>query len=214
VDAPSLDPGAVVWNRPPEDRSGRPLLVLLHGFGGHEHDLTPFAGRLPCEYAIASVRAPVPKPPGWAWFPRAPRRSGLTFSEAVDLAADALLGWLADIAAPSVDLVGFSQGASLAVHAMRRDPAAVRAVVALAGFLAPGRQAGDAELRARPHPVFFGHGGRDDVIGPADADRLEAWLRRHSRLEAHRYPELHHWVSAEQFDDAAGFLQQVLRDGL
>jgi phospholipase/carboxylesterase len=213
LNSPRVDPDAVVWNRPANDRIGRPLLVLVHGFGGHEHDFDPFLSKLPDDYAIASVRGPLGHGRGWAWYPRDSRAAGMTFSTVANQAADALLGWVRDQAAhPSVDLLGFSQGGSVAVHALRRDPAAVRAIVTLAGFRAPGRQAGDAELRARPHPAFFGHGERDDVISRADSDRLEEWLRRHTRLEAHRYPELNHWMSDEQLDDVHAFLTGVLEE--
>jgi phospholipase/carboxylesterase len=210
VDALSVDPDAVLWNRPPDDRSGRPLLVLVHGFGGNEHDFDPFLPQLPDDYAVASVRGPLPHNQGWAWYPRHPRASGLTFSAIANRASDALLGWVRNQAQhPAVDLLGFSQGGSVAVHALRRDPEMIRAVVTLAGFRAPGRQAGDAELRARPHPAFFGHGALDDVIPPRDADRLEAWLRTHTALEAHRYENLAHWMSTEQVDDVAAFLRRV-----
>ena len=210
MEAPRLDPDAVVWNRPANDRSDRPLLVLVHGFGGHEHDFDPFLPQLPDDYAVASVRGPFAHNRGWAWYPRDSRAAAVPFSAVANRAADALLGWVRDQSThPAVDLLGFSQGGSVAVHALRRDPAAIRAIVTLAGFRARGRQAGDAELRARPHPAFFGHGSLDDVIPPADADRLEAWLRRHTELEAHRYPELNHWMSAGQFDDVASFLRKV-----
>ncbi|MFC0681329.1 alpha/beta hydrolase [Lysobacter korlensis] len=213
MDAPTLDADAVVWSRPPEGRAGRPLLVLVHGFGGHEHDFDPFLPLLPDDYSIASVRAPFAHNRGWAWYPRVPRTSELTFSAIANRAADALLGWVRDQTGhPAVDLLGFSQGGSVAVHALRRDPAAIRAIVTLAGFRAPGRQAGDVELRAHPHRAFFGHGGLDDVIPPQDADRLEAWLRRHTLLDAHRYPELDHWMSEAQFTDVGAFLANVRED--
>jgi phospholipase/carboxylesterase len=212
VDQLRLDPDAVAWNRPPTDRAGRPLLVLLHGLGGHERDFEAFVASLPVDYAIASVRAPHPHRSGWGWF-RPGNEPGLTFSQVANRAADALLDWVRDQTGhPAVDLLGFSQGGSVAVHALRRDPAAIRAVVTLAGFRAPGRQTGDADLRARPHRAFFGHGGRDDVIPPADADRLEEWMRHHTRLEAHRYPDLDHWMSDEQFSDVRAFLAAVLKE--
>ena len=103
MDTLSLDPDAVVWNRPPQDRNGRPLLVLLHGFGGHEHDFDPFVSRLPEGHAIASVRAPLPHRSGWAWFPRNPGGGGLTFAQRTNSAVDALLGWLREQPAPAVD---------------------------------------------------------------------------------------------------------------
>jgi phospholipase/carboxylesterase len=212
VDALRLNPDAVVWNRTAEDRRGRPLLVLVHGFGGHEHDFEPFIPQLPDEYAVASVRAPLSHNQGWAWYPGDPRASGTTFSAVANAAADALLDWVRGQSGhPAVDLLGFSQGGSVAVHALRRDPAAIRAVVSLAGFRAPGRQAGDAQLRARAHAAFFGHGALDDVIPAADAERLESWLRTHTALESHRYPGLDHWMSEEQLADVSAFLARVLR---
>jgi hypothetical protein len=50
----------------------------------------------------------------------------------------------------------------------------------------------------------------DDVITPSEADRLEAWLRTHSELEARGYPQLDHWMSAEQLDDVGAFLRGAL----
>jgi phospholipase/carboxylesterase len=210
MDAPRLDPAAVVWNRPPADRNGRPLLVLVHGRGGAEHDFDPFLFQLPHEYAIAAVRAPHAHNRGWAWYPTKPPGGGLTFSEIANRAADTLLDWVrGQPGHPAVDLLGFSQGAALAVHTLRRDPHAIRAVVALAGFRAHGRQAGDSKLRATQHPAFFGHGSRDDVIPPKDADHLQEWLRKHTDVEVHRYPELAHWMSREQFDDVSAFLRRL-----
>lgn len=209
-EAPRVDPDAVVWNRPPRDRHGRPLLVLVHGFGGNEHDFDPFLARLPENYAIASVRAPFPHDRGWTWYPRNSRTSGMTFSAVANQAADALLGWIRHQGPhPRVDLLGFSQGGSVAVHALRREPRTIRSIVTLAGFRAPGRQAGDAELRARPRRAFLGYGLSDDVISTADTDRLEAWLLRHTELESHRYPGLAHRMSDQQMEDVAAFLRRV-----
>ncbi len=46
-----------------------PLLILLHGYGSDENDLFSFAGELPEELFIISVRAPYPmQPSGNAWY--------------------------------------------------------------------------------------------------------------------------------------------------
>jgi len=34
-----IDPDVVLWSAPERERAGRPLLVLLHGYGSHEGDL-------------------------------------------------------------------------------------------------------------------------------------------------------------------------------
>ncbi|HEX4402391.1 MAG TPA: phospholipase, partial [Galbitalea sp.] len=68
-----LDQDAVIWSAPARERSGRPLIVLLHGYGSHEGDLFQLSPRLPLEPVIASVRAPIAENGGWAWFSFAER---------------------------------------------------------------------------------------------------------------------------------------------
>ena len=63
-----IDPTAVLWSSPERERSDRPLLVLLHGYGSHEGDLFQLSPRLPLAPVIASVRAPISESGGWAWF--------------------------------------------------------------------------------------------------------------------------------------------------
>ena len=59
VAAASLDPDAVLWSAPPHERAGRPLLVLLHGYGSNEQDLFGLRPYLPDAFVVASVRAPL-----------------------------------------------------------------------------------------------------------------------------------------------------------
>ena len=37
----------VLWSKPEEERAGKPLLVLLHGYGANEEDLLSLADLLP-----------------------------------------------------------------------------------------------------------------------------------------------------------------------
>jgi phospholipase/carboxylesterase len=55
----NIDASAVLWSAPERERAGRPLLVLLHGYGSHEGDLFGLSPRLPLGPVIASVRAPL-----------------------------------------------------------------------------------------------------------------------------------------------------------
>ena len=63
-----IDPEFVLWSAPERERAGRPLLVLLHGYGSHEGDLFALAPRLPLAPVIASLRAPIRESAGYAWF--------------------------------------------------------------------------------------------------------------------------------------------------
>ena len=63
-----IDESAIIWSAPESERAGRPLLVLLHGYGSHEGDLFGLSPHLPLQPVIASVRAPLRAGPGYAWY--------------------------------------------------------------------------------------------------------------------------------------------------
>jgi phospholipase/carboxylesterase len=202
-----LDQDAVIWSAPARERSGRPLIVLLHGYASHEGDLFQLSPRLPLEPVIASVRAPIAENGGWAWFSFAERGVAEPPAGEVDTAADALVEWLDGLEFASVSLLGFSQGAAVALQAMRHRPAMFRSVVALSGFVATGAEPGDAELETLKPPVFWGRGTLDGII-PAEAiERTELWLPGHSTATIRIYENLAHSVSTEELTDISTFLK-------
>jgi len=213
---PLLDADAVLWNAEPADRAGRPLLVLLHGYGSEERDLFALVPHLPEEYVVAAVRAPLSPPfptPGWSWFPieglrgRDPR--GTTD------AAEAFLAWLdAATDAERVGLLGFSQGAVIALQAMRLRPQRFAFAVNLAGYVDAEPLPTDAELAERRPPVFWGRGARDEVIPAARVAHTVQWLPDHVDLSGRVYAGLTHSVSQEELDDVRVFLEKRLTDDL
>jgi len=201
-----IDRAAVRWTRQDE---ALPLLVLLHGYGSDERDLFSLVPFLPDGATVASLPAPLDAPwpmPGRSWYPidELERRDPAT----VTAAAAAVLRWLdAEAAdAPSIALLGFSQGASVALQAAREDPGRIAAVVNLSGYAAPGDLPGDTALRERRTPVFWGRGSRDDVIPPALVVHTAQWLPEHSELTGRVYPGLTHSVSEEELADVRRFL--------
>jgi phospholipase/carboxylesterase len=202
-----LDQDAVIWSAPERERSGRSLVVLLHGYASHEGDLFQLSPRLPLGPVIASVRAPIEENGGWAWFSLAERGVADPSVDEVDAAAGALLEWLDGLEFASVSLLGFSQGAAVALQAMRNRPALFRSIVALSGFVAAGFAAGDAELANLKPPVFWGRGTIDRLI-PADAiTRTEAWLPGHSDATIRIYENLAHSVSTDEITEVTTFLK-------
>lgn len=207
---PILDPDVVLWSGEP---AGRPLLVLLHGYGADEHDLFALTPHLPAEFAVAAVRAPLEPPfptPGRSWYPI----EGLESRDAVHTtrAAHALLTWLDDVAseATSIGLLGFSQGAAVALQALRLDPERFAFVVNLSGYATPGELPGDADLAERRPPVFWGRGALDEVIPAALVLHTTDWLPGHSDLVGRIYPELRHAVSEHELADVRAFLEKQL----
>ncbi|QEW02028.1 alpha/beta hydrolase [Microbacterium lushaniae] len=209
---PRIDPDLVVWATPPQERAGRPALILLHGYGADERDLLALSEHLPDAFAYAAVRAPLAPPwpsPGYSWYPI----EGLNGRDpsAVTAAADGLLEWLdAAVDAPSIGLLGFSQGASVALQALRLDPSRIAFVVNLSGYVAPGSLPGDATLTEQKPPVFWGRGTHDDVIPEALVAHTVEWLPAHSDLSGRVYPGMAHSVSQAELADVHAFLSKRL----
>lgn len=217
----SIDTSAIQWSLPEAERSGKPLVLLLHGVGSHEGDLIGLAPYLSPEFAYASLRAPLPYPPGapvgggWSWYPLS--SPGAPSYDGVDEAADAVLEFIDSLAAgsgssphPSAGLLGFSQGGSLALQLLRKRPGFFDFAVVLAGFVVPGAptEVDDAVAAARPR-VFYGHGDVDQVI-PADAvERTSSWLAANASVDESVYPGLAHGISQEELDEVNAFIGEV-----
>lgn len=208
----TLDADAVLWSASEAERAGRPLLVLLHGYGSHEGDLFGLSPYLPLEPVIASVRAPIPEAGGHAWFSRGERGPGDAGSESADAAAHAVLDWLDALPdVPSVGLLGFSQGAATALQLLRLKPEVVDYTVFLSGYLPGGEHDGDAELARRRPPLFWGRGTVDDIIPAHAIERTEAWIPSHSSPDIRVYEGLAHSISPQELADVSGFIAAHVR---
>lgn len=187
-----------------------PLLLLLHGWGSNEEDLLDLLRVVaPYNDAIA-LRAPLKLAEGaYSWFHDAvPQREDLDYD--MYSAAAAIDEWVCENVPANRDIVpfGFSQGAALAVHVLRLNPARYRAAVSLSGFIAPNVPAfaseivlKDDDLAERNTPVFFGYGLEDDVIPPYEFSAAAAWLEEHTWLEERRYRGLDHSVDMNEIGD-------------
>ncbi|MCG6568694.1 alpha/beta hydrolase [Tessaracoccus sp. ZS01] len=202
-----IDPALTLWST--EQREGLPLLVLLHGFGSNEEDLFSLVPYLPGGIAVASLAAPGAPPapmPGRAWFPMG--TLGNTHEVIADAAA-AVRRWIDAEAgtAPSVALLGFSQGASVALEALRQGPERFDAVLALSGVVSPFGSDGDARLGELRPPVFWGRGSLDTVFAEELIDHTAQWLPEHSTPTVHLYPGLGHGIAQEELGDMASFIE-------
>ena len=206
----SVDDEAVLWSASAADREGRPLLLLLHGYNSNEGDLFGLAPYLPLEPAIASLRAPHASDYGYAWFPRIvdDTTGDVAFEGAADT-ADAILEWL-DRVAPdvaSVGLLGFSQGAAMALELLRRAPERFAFVVNLAGFALGGERTGDERMSQLAPPVFWGRGAADEVVPARMIEHTQMWLPAHSTLDERIYEGIGHSVSDRELADVAAFIR-------
>lgn len=194
-----------------------PLVLLLHGYGSHEHDLPGLMSSLP-PLPWASVRAPLDMGNGGAaWFPLPPTWGGEApqlDQHAIDAATTRLWTWIDQEVAPDRPLVpiGFSQGGLMALQLLRTRPERVAATAVLAGFASGAPQPGDARLAASRPPVFWGRGDADAVIWPASVALTERLLPQWSRLDARVYAGLGHAVSPAMLHDLDAFLRGALQE--
>ncbi len=165
--------------------------MLLHGYGADGNDLislAPYLQPVLPGAAFVSPNAPerIPGQPfGHQWFSlnrydpdmlrRDPRHSSAIYAQmlagadaarpALDAYVDAELAKL-KLSPSRLALVGFSQGAMMALHAgLRRDPGPA-CIVGLSGALV-GAERLIREVKSRP-PVLLCHGDADPVV-PVEA---------------------------------------------
>lgn len=204
----NLDASAVIWSAPERERAGRPLLVLLHGYGSHEGDLFSMSPALPLGPVVASVRAPLAESGGFAWWSLQGQRPGEPDTAAVDAAAEAVLEWLDGLEYTSVSLLGFSQGGAMALQLLRHAPRRFASAVCLSGFVATATHPGDGELALAKPPVFWGRGTADPVIPDAAIARTALWLPEHADATVRIYEDLGHSISTDELGDFTRFLAE------
>ena len=209
----ALDPDVVLWSAPESERAGRPLLVLLHGYGSDEADLFALAPHLPEAFVVASVRAPLAPRfpmPGHSWF----TIDGVQSRDPAEVraATGAVLEWLDAVRgdAPLIGVLGFSQGGVIALEALRTRPTDIAFAVNLAGYAFAAALPTDADLAEAKPPVFWGRGLRDEVIPPRFIEHTAQWLPDHVELSGRVYPDLAHAISSEELHDVRVFLEKRL----
>lgn len=118
-----------------------PLIVILHGYGADESDLLPLASYFDPRWRVISIRAPLAlMQGGYAWFPVEFTAEGLAIKqEDADEAREDLIELVRELQAihgndrGSTFLLGFSQGASMALAVGLSAPGTAAGVIALSG---------------------------------------------------------------------------------
>lgn len=204
--AVALDADAAVW-REGARGDARPVVVLLHGRGGDEQDWAAHFAGVPDGVGAVSLRGPLPRGERWQWIGEPDEATG---SPSAVVAG--ILAWLDDeLPGRRVALVGWSQGAMMALHVARQRPTRVSAVAMVAGFVLGDGRSPSASLAVLP--VWFGIGDADDVIPAGSVAAALAWLRAHTALEERTYPGIGHDLPPDVAGDALAFAARHLRSG-
>ena len=196
-----------------------PLLLLLHGYGANEEDLFSLASYVDPRFLVVSPRAPITLAPGaYAWFNLGLGPQGFQYdSQEVGAGLEALGQFLGEVRdqyqvdPTQVFLLGFSQGAMMALQLALTHPGLAAGVVALSGRALPNldQQLSDPGV-LRGFPIFVAHGTIDAVLPIHHGRETRAVLSRLPvELDYHEYP-MGHEISPESFRDASGWLTRHL----
>jgi phospholipase/carboxylesterase len=206
---PALSCGKAVW-----------LVVLLHGIGADGNDLVDLALNwqpIVPKAEFVALHAPFPfdqAPTGRQWFSVADRSpdkilAGIRAAAAIlDPCLDEMLA-KRRLDESHLALVGFSQGAAIALHVGLRRKRPIAGIVAFSGRLVAPELL-SAEIKSRP-PVLLVHGEADDVV-PFEAfgRAKEALEAAEVPLETLRRPGLGHVIDDDGVIAAGDFLTKHL----
>ncbi len=197
--------------RAPQQPPARFLIVLLHGYdssGGEILSLTRKLQGFAPTAALAAPNGPIGMGIGaHSWLPRGRGRGRPTpveIAAAIDAYADAELVRLG-LTPDKLILLGFSQGAGMALNVGLRRPVAPAAIIAFSGpFLEP-----DPLAAGKPR-VLLVQGGDDAVANPRSAqDIAERLTEAGIPVESHVLGGLGHAIDQRGIDLAGALLRRV-----
>lgn len=197
------------------------LICVLHGLGADGADLLPvgavYRTALPAALVIAPD-APFPcdiAPMGRMWFsvrdlgPDTRRRGVRVAAPMVSAFLDAALA-SHRLPPSALVLVGFSQGAMVALHVGLTRPVAPLAILSHSGLLADDALALPANPGWRPPPVLLTHGAADTVLSPDCLAATATALRtRGLEPEVHLLPGLGHGIDEATLRLGLAFLARL-----
>ena len=196
------------------------LLILLHGYGSNEEDLMGLAPHLDTRFRIVSIRAPdALDQGGYCWFPLGVGPQGLEirFADA-EVARDQLSLTVEELQATFTTagertiLLGFSQGAAMALAVALFKPETVGGVAFLSGRSMAQMIPTEAEkLQAlQGKQVLMTHGRFDQLI-PIQQGREAVELLQPLQLDlTHLEYDMGHEISQVCLTDVADWLRARL----
>lgn len=196
---------------PPDSPADHRVMLLLHGNLGNENAMWVLTKPIPGDYALLAPRAPIQTGPDqYSWHTIT---SQWPEPDAYRSLADSLLerieNWTNTHKWPvqPIDVMGFSQGAVLALAMGILYPNKMGKTAILSGFLP---QAWIPQLPTAPDvladkPFFIAHGTKDEVVPIAKAQRAATWLKEKGADVTFCKADIGHKISANCFNSLGEF---------
>ena len=200
-----------------EDHSdSSPSIFFLHGFGSNMHDLfgiTPFFGK---EWTCISLQATIQvQYNGWAWADLDPANIGKLpkpeqmvnhqkkVVESIEKSIEKL-----NLNPNKINLLGFSQGASLSIYCGLKDTELLNSVVALCGFFPSDKIQEDINDNAKKLDIFLANGTLDQIVPISLGHATRDGLSRLGVQPAYHEYECEHTISNDCMRDFLAWLEE------
>jgi predicted esterase len=185
-------------------------IIALHGRGAGAEDIVGLAE----EVAPPSVAILAPEATGSTWYPyrflETTERNEPYLSSALqrvgELVAEVQAG---GIPAERIALLGFSQGACLALESAARNPQRYAGVLAFSGgLIGPPGTAFDYDGSLAGTPVFIGSSDVDPHIPKERVEESAAAMHRlGAEVDARLYPGMGHTVNRDELEAARATME-------
>lgn len=198
--------------RQPQTIGTYPVYLLLHGWTGDENSMWIFTNRLPEDGIYLSPRGLYDSPSGgYSWHPYQSK----IWPSIDDLipACRTLHDALDTISLPSMDLtkinlIGFSQGAALALTYLLIYPEQVDRVACLSGFLPSNSEPYLQNPSIRHKEIYMAHGSNDEIVLVDTARHMVETLDRAGLRVSYCEDEVGHKLSASCFRGLEAFFTE------
>lgn len=164
-----LERGWILRIRPAIDPANQRLALMLHGWTGDENVMSVFDRFLGQDTWLISPRGILAAiPGGYGWARMLPPEAILSqdFSAALDGLETQVQHWFEylRIAPEKIDLIGFSQGAALALSYLIRHPEKIDRAACLSGFLPGSAQESLVSGVLSGKRILITHGTKDQNV--------------------------------------------------
>jgi phospholipase/carboxylesterase len=188
------------------------VCILFHGWTGDEKSTDIFLRAFPSSYCILSPRGPVESNEGgYGWIPFRPSYLApfSDFKTSAEILAPVIDRWIDQNKLPGgkLTLVGFSQGAAMALCFGITFPDRVERIASLSGFLPNSSSLPDPRsLPLKGLQVYISHGTQDEIIPINRAREGADWLNHAGAIVSTCESNVGHRVSATCFRGLKEFL--------
>ena len=208
---PHRDQPIFVWGAPPGE--ARAALVMVHGRGGSVEDMRGLAGELD-DPQLAYV---APAAAGRTWYPYSFLAPLASNEPGLSSGLAAIANVLAHVAQAGIPqertmLLGFSQGACLALEFVARNARSYGGVAGLSGgLIGPDGTPRDYPGSLAGTPVFLGCSDVDFHV-PKERVQLTAEVlqRLGGKVTMRLYPGMGHTVNQDEIDFVRGMMATLV----